>query len=450
MTPVCDLNAARAARAWFQRIREAGWRGHQIGPTPAGTLGGPTLYLCAVEHRVHVIVQFVQDALAHLAEFGSGQGLSFDDACTGLGTALQEVGKAWPNCPPELHSALELFAGLYLPGTQSYRMAQQFGTDGQFLILQYPHVATGHGLLRPVALTGSQICSPAEIEAAVQSVLAIDRQNHPERFPRAPLLPFRLKSRDTPVPKPPRGPKSAPRTPSPEGADDDANPPPDLPAPLRERLQSVRASAERNLQAARIDETTWSHWQQRIHATVESPDRPWVRLRALYAIADEVLNRVRGQVACRNGCSHCCHIRVDLAPTEADLLGHSIGRRPEAPSAAQLQTFEPGYHRPCPFLKDNTCTVYDHRPLACRVHVNFDADALLCELTQWASEIRELPGLALKETFDRAYAHICGLRNADIREYFPSHHGHPETEEARPLAKPCRVPVGDEGPLVGS
>src|SRR5579864_6587343 len=91
MKKVSDLNTARALKEWLRRMAEAGWQGHKPGPSPdEGTLGGPTIYLCSVERRVHVAVHLMKEGLERIAEFGREHGLSFEDACNYLGSALED------------------------------------------------------------------------------------------------------------------------------------------------------------------------------------------------------------------------------------------------------------------------------------------------------------------------------------------------------------------------
>jgi len=422
---LCELRRRRALKEWMKRMEEAAW------PTPLeGTLGGPTLYLCSVERRVHIVVHLMKDGLARVAEFGREQGLGFQDACNFLGGALDDAATTWPSYSREVNAELILFSALYLLGTQAYQIARRLNTNDQFLIFQYRNASTKEPLLRPVPITRSELVSPAELEELVESTLEIDRVNHPERFRRAKLLPFRLRSREVA--------SGATSPPSPPEADDtfalgNSN----MPAPLRERLRTVKKTAQRNLQAIleRIGDEEWAQIEARIHALVDSRDPPWVRLRGLYAIADGLLKHVEGHAACRRGCAHCCHIRVDLVKTEAEMLGSAIRRKPKTPAVGNFDTFDAGYHQPCTFLSNGECSIYEHRPLACRVHVNLDEDALLCEINEWSTKLSALPGLAIKETFDWAYGLICGTsRHADIREYFPPAQNSEKPDSTRPIA----------------
>ncbi|MBC7951471.1 MAG: YkgJ family cysteine cluster protein [Rhodospirillaceae bacterium] len=66
--------------------------------------------------------------------------------------------------------------------------------------------------------------------------------------------------------------------------------------------------------------------------------------------------------ACRKGCGWCCHQRVGAAAVEVLAISRALVDRPEARAA--LAAWSPG--KPCAFLKDGACSVYDIRPLKCR------------------------------------------------------------------------------------
>lgn len=66
--------------------------------------------------------------------------------------------------------------------------------------------------------------------------------------------------------------------------------------------------------------------------------------------------------ACRKGCGWCCYQRVGAAATEVLAIVRALTDRPAA--LAALAAWVPG--KPCAFLKDGACSVYDIRPLKCR------------------------------------------------------------------------------------
>lgn len=89
-------------------------------------------------------------------------------------------------------------------------------------------------------------------------------------------------------------------------------------------------------------------------------------------------------VACKKGCSHCCNIWVSASVPEifylAKLLrGQASGREMavrEAHAATEPYTHEqrPYHPFPCGFLENNECSIYEHRPVACRLASSGDAE----------------------------------------------------------------------------
>lgn len=133
--------------------------------------------------------------------------------------------------------------------------------------------------------------------------------------------------------------------------------------------------------------------------------------------------------ACRKGCSHCCHIPLAVSDIEARLISQRTGRPmravPDAPSTGQVAAGstlpgtpadDAGYTRPCPFLRDGECSIYEHRPLACRTHLNLDEDDFLCRLRPGMEvEVPYADATLLKAAFVDLQP---AARWADIRAFF--------------------------------
>ncbi|WP_321402303.1 YkgJ family cysteine cluster protein [Maridesulfovibrio sp.] len=97
------------------------------------------------------------------------------------------------------------------------------------------------------------------------------------------------------------------------------------------------------------------------------------------------------KVVCAAGCSYCCSSHITLSPQEAFRIAlHLAADRPEDEfirlteeclSAAsefvpgQLKVFAQSYFQPCPFLKDNRCSIYEVRPILCRNWISTDLEA---------------------------------------------------------------------------
>lgn len=87
-------------------------------------------------------------------------------------------------------------------------------------------------------------------------------------------------------------------------------------------------------------------------------------------------------IACKKGCSHCCHIWVSVSAPEALYIAKLLKERGETAIAKVRLANEhtKGYDfesrnnsYPCPLLDGNTCSIYETRPKACRLASSTDA-----------------------------------------------------------------------------
>jgi Fe-S-cluster containining protein len=136
--------------------------------------------------------------------------------------------------------------------------------------------------------------------------------------------------------------------------------------------------------------------------------------------------------ACSQGCSHCCNTPVTISSLEADLIDRRTGSKPAKPAhAVRLQDFPdldqaiPALQAltaqwqgvPCPLLQDGACSVYDVRPMACRLLINLDDDDLLCRLVPGqAIPVPYANSQKLKAMFLLAQP---AAPLADIRDFYP-------------------------------
>jgi len=108
------------------------------------------------------------------------------------------------------------------------------------------------------------------------------------------------------------------------------------------------------------------------------------RWRLLIALADK-FNAALGELAtCRFRCAYCCSLRTLIYRHEAVLLTRASGReyvelpfRPQQKVLAEIETLP---FRPCPFLAGGRCSVYEKRPMICRLHNSFNDNPLDCDL----------------------------------------------------------------------
>lgn len=150
--------------------------------------------------------------------------------------------------------------------------------------------------------------------------------------------------------------------------------------------------------------------------------KPLVKLARIRKSVETLFSYADGHVACKMGCAYCCHQAIDISRLEAEYIGEKSGVIP-----ARLGEVVPRDPRtfseqtPCPFLKKNVCSIYEYRPLICRIHVSLDVDDYWCRFENWHKPGGAVPKPTFHSIFN-AYSELnqkTGSVVADIRDYFP-------------------------------
>jgi Fe-S-cluster containining protein len=125
--------------------------------------------------------------------------------------------------------------------------------------------------------------------------------------------------------------------------------------------------------------------------------------RSAAILAEHLIARVEGEsslprpIVCRAGCPLCCFNQVELTPAEALLVGHYVEERfsPEEKQELLARVAENLARKagkdkreialmrrelPCPFLREERCSIYPVRPLLCRAMHSLDAEQCRLEL----------------------------------------------------------------------
>jgi Fe-S-cluster containining protein len=149
--------------------------------------------------------------------------------------------------------------------------------------------------------------------------------------------------------------------------------------------------------------------------------KPSQKIYYMRRVLDTLALATAGIVPCKAGCSDCCHMATSITLREAQDIAKASGRTLTLPTdkKSDFDAVQAFSGLPCPMLKDNRCSVYAHRPFACRSHYSVDRDNLLCKI---------VPGKTIKapsfknEQFAMLNALTYKLEEystmADIREYF--------------------------------
>jgi len=142
------------------------------------------------------------------------------------------------------------------------------------------------------------------------------------------------------------------------------------------------------------------------------------KLKSLYRFMDELYSHVHKITPCHKGCSNCCHFNVSISQFEADF----IAKETNTTKITQPQNHQKDFHGvPCPFLKQDVCSIYLSRPFVCRRHI------FLGDTEKWCSpniandyEFPQLGFSEIKATYDFILQESKLTRRKDIREFFAS------------------------------
>ena len=176
--------------------------------------------------------------------------------------------------------------------------------------------------------------------------------------------------------------------------------------------EEARASARKNVaRAQQVFPRSLDRKEDKIDKRLLRFTSPRDRLRALLKFADELNKPLECFTACRSGCSFCCRMpTIELSQLEAEEICEHTG--------AAVSLSPPCNHiwEPCPFLKDDRCSIYEHRPFFCRTHVVFMNSPLWCAPDK-CNEV-DMPTIAFPNLL-RAYVELPKGEVRDIREVFP-------------------------------
>jgi len=183
--------------------------------------------------------------------------------------------------------------------------------------------------------------------------------------------------------------------------------------------EQAELQAQKNIQAINARDELQG-LQLEFLAALQLPIAQKARLYRIQKIADRMSAAVVPYSACQSGCSYCCHIPVTISALEADAIGKATGRSPVKGVLRQSCAETAHYHRqPCPFLDKGKCSIYNERPVSCRLMFNLSDSPYYCntDIDPDKSHVMLLNLKKIEFAFTGAFMN-SGF--ADIRDYFPS------------------------------
>jgi len=123
----------------------------------------------------------------------------------------------------------------------------------------------------------------------------------------------------------------------------------------------------------------WKHANNLISDN-QKLNRATRRVKQIHEAIDEAL--VAGQkglqekISCKKGCSNCCHLNIVVTDDEAEVLAplydgtqnEKLKRQAAVTDDLKYPSILGYEDAACVFLKDNACSVYENRPMACRTY----------------------------------------------------------------------------------
>jgi len=170
---------------------------------------------------------------------------------------------------------------------------------------------------------------------------------------------------------------------------------------------------------------------RQMHALIERAKRdrdvdPPVKY--LYAKADATLDRLKDvRVACRKGCSHCCHVWVSATAPEILHVAKQVRRRSgAAENVRAAHAITGGYSfsvralrpNPCPMLSEDACTIYEHRPVSCRYAASPDDYACRRVMRELVREVVPMPLLHKRGRGAYEIATVIALHRAALPHHY--------------------------------
>lgn len=105
-------------------------------------------------------------------------------------------------------------------------------------------------------------------------------------------------------------------------------------------------------------------------------------VRSLHQNVDQFFSKIEGkyksELKCKVGCTQCCHVDLSISQAESSLIEEWLEQKNDDEKDelkkiwGQAQPLGKSYtsdsSKPCAFLYDGKCSIYEVRPVICRSH----------------------------------------------------------------------------------
>ncbi|MGR5347163.1 YkgJ family cysteine cluster protein [Vibrio mediterranei] len=136
---------------------------------------------------------------------------------------------------------------------------------------------------------------------------------------------------------------------------------------LTDEAQKARAEALTNRELAEVSQKAL----REAFSLFEGPNIDVEMFQRFYSLLDIYTSHELAPFSCcARGCGQCCHVPVSVSLPEAMYLSHHLNRELNLHPTQKHHEYD---GTPCPFLgEDGACSVYEARPIACRLFYAVD------------------------------------------------------------------------------
>jgi Fe-S-cluster containining protein len=142
---------------------------------------------------------------------------------------------------------------------------------------------------------------------------------------------------------------------------------------------------------------------------------PTRKLSLLYKETDEIYAAITPYTPCKKGCSACCYYEVTISEVEIRYIEENTKFK-----RTNVIKDKTNFHgTPCPFLKNNSCSIYEFRPFMCRRHITLAPTNHWCQPdVSLKHQFSQLDFSEIRRTYNLIKKETNSMEVWDIRQVF--------------------------------